>query len=56
MKQAHEVVLHPNELNILHRSMSSVHYAVRDRVSKLQGEYSQHCYVIPVVDCNYSDL
>lgn len=40
MKQAHDVVLHPGEWNILHSSMYSVHSAIRDRVEKLQGKNS----------------
>ncbi|KAF8553591.1 hypothetical protein OG21DRAFT_1441706 [Imleria badia] len=39
MKQAHDVVLHPEELNVLHYSISSVHSAIRDRVEKLQAIY-----------------
>lgn len=40
MKRAHDVVLHPEELNILHYSMYSVHIVISDRVEKLQGKYS----------------
>jgi hypothetical protein len=40
MKQAQEVVLHPQEFSILNWSMYHVHMAARNRVQRLQGKYS----------------
>lgn len=55
MKQAHDVVLHPEELNILHYSMCSVHRAIFDRVEKLQGKDSDSYLLrcVPVDDLQW---
>jgi hypothetical protein len=40
MEKAHDVVLHPDELDIIDESLYTVLEAVRDRVEKLEGKHS----------------
>lgn len=44
MEKAHDVVLHPEELDIIDKSLSTVLEAVYDRVERLQGKHS-HLYL-----------
>jgi hypothetical protein len=43
MEKAHDVVLHPEELDIIDDSLSTLLEAVYDRVEKLQGKHSHLC-------------
>jgi hypothetical protein len=47
MEQAHDMVLHPHELDSLHWSMGSVLYAVFLRLKRLQGRAFLSQHVLP---------